>query len=132
LTAVAVFSDVTRFPDAKHASSYGGLAPKTNQSGDRNSEGGISKRGSAELRAMLCEAAQHARRPHHPLNPYFSKLSAKRGHRIAVVAVAHRLCRIIFAMLRDGAEFDENKLNIERGPFTRKTTRLYRLKSSGT
>jgi hypothetical protein len=47
---------------------------------------------------MLCEAAQHARRADHPLNLYFVALSAKRGYRMAVIAVAHRLCRIMFAL----------------------------------
>jgi len=129
-TAIAVFADVTRFPDAKHAASYAGLVPATYQSGDRTAHGRITKRGSAELRAMLCEAAHHARRPAHPLNPYFARLCAKRGYKMAVTAVAHRLCRIIFAMLRHVTDFDTTKLNIERGPFTRRVVRVYRLKAT--
>ena len=130
LTAIAVFSDVTRFPSAKHAGSYAGLVPSTNQSGDRDAHGRITKRGSAALRSMLCEAAHHAARPDHPLHPYFAKLCAKRGYKMAVVAVAHRLCRILFAMLRDGTAFDVHKLGIEEGPFTRTTVRRYRLKAA--
>jgi hypothetical protein len=52
---------------------------------------------------MLCEAAHHASRPTHPLHPYFALLCAKRGYKMATIAVAHRLARITFAMLRDGA-----------------------------
>lgn len=129
LTAVAVFSDVTRFASCKHAASYAGLVPSTNQSGDRDTHGRITKRGSAALRSMLCEAAHHAARPTHPLNPYFAKLCAKRGYKMAVVAVAHRLCRILFAMLRDGAVFDVGKLGVEEGSFRRTTIRHYRLKA---
>ena len=128
LTAVAVFSDVQRFPSSKHAASYGGLVPSTYQSGARDVHGRITRRGSAELRAMLCEAAHHARRPSSPLNPYFSALCARRGHKMAITAVAHRLCRILFAMLRTGTDFDAAKLNVEAGPFERKLVRLYRLK----
>jgi hypothetical protein len=40
---------------------------------------------------MLGEAAHHAARANHPLNPYFRKLCAKRGYRMTVMAVAHRL-----------------------------------------
>jgi hypothetical protein len=47
---------------------------------------------------------------------------------MAVVAVAHRLCRIIFAMLRDARDFDVEKLAVERGPFQRKVVSLYRRK----
>lgn len=128
-TAVAVFSDAARFPDAKHAASYAGLVPSTHQSGDRDAHGRITRRGSAELRAMLCEAAHHAARSGHPLNPYFSKLCARRGYKMAVVAVAHRLCRIMFAMLRHGQDFDIGKLGVEEGPFEHKTVKLYRLKT---
>jgi len=127
-TALAVFSDIHRFPDAKHAASYAGLVPATYQSGDRDAHGRITKRGAAELRAMLCEAAHQASRPHHPLQPYFAQLAARRGYKMAVVAVAHRLCRIMFAMLRDGRDFDVTKLAVERGPFERKVVRLYRRK----
>jgi len=127
LTTVAVFSDPHRFPNAKHAASYAGLVPSTDQSGDRDTHGHITKRGSAALRTMLCEAAHHAQRPTHPLHPYFARLCAQRGYKMAVVAVAHRLCRILFALLRDGAEFDIAKLAIEEGPFRRTTVQRYRL-----
>jgi transposase len=130
LTALAVFSDVTRFPSAKHAASYTGIVPTTYQSGARDQHGHITKRGSRELRAMLCEAAHHARRPDHPLNPYFAALCARRGYKLATIAVAHRLCRILFAMLRDRTDFDPQQLAIEEGPFTRTTTHRYRRTSA--
>lgn len=132
LTAIAVFSDVSRFPSAKHVSSYAGLVPTTYQSGDRDRHGHITKRGSRELRAMLCEAAHHARRADHPLNPYFAALCARRGYKLATIAVAHRLCRILFAMLRDRTNFDPQQLAIEEGPFTHTTTRRYRRTSPST
>jgi transposase len=128
LTAIAVFADVDRFVSAKHAASYAGLVPSTHQSGERDAHGRITRRGSAELRAMLCEAAHHARLPNHPLNPYFRMLCVRRGYKMAVVAVAHRLCRILWSMLRRGTCFDPQRLNVERGPFEKTSTQLYRLK----
>jgi hypothetical protein len=44
------------------------------------------------------------------------------------VAVAHRLCRILFALLRDGVAFDIAKLAVEEGPFQRTSVQRYRLK----
>jgi transposase len=128
LTAVAVFSDVRRFATAKRAASYAGLVPSTDQSGARDRHGKITKQGSAELRAMLCEAAHHAAHRNHPLNPYFRKLAAKHGYKMAVVAVAHRLCRILYSMLKHQTDFDVGKLAVERGPFNRQSQHLYRLK----
>jgi transposase len=127
LTAIAVFAGARRFASAKHAASYAGLVPSTYQSGACDRHGHITKRGSAELRAMLCEAAHQARRPSHPLNPYFLKLCARRGYKAAIVAVAHRLCRLLYALLRDGSKFQPTRLGVEAGPFTQTVTRQYRL-----
>ena len=116
-TVLAVLFDARRFPSAKHVASYAGLVPRTDQSGDRNHTGHIIRRGSGELRSMLCEAAHHARRTTHPLNPYFTRLCARRGYRMAIVAVAHRLCRILYAILRDGKPFTLEKAGVEAGSF---------------
>jgi len=129
LTVLAVFSDVRRFPSAKHAASYAGLVASSYDSGERVQHGRITRRGSSELRSMLCEAAHHARRPDHPLHPYFIRWCVRRGYKMAVVAVAHRLCRILYAMLRDGTDFDVTQLAVEQGHFQRVTVRRYRLKS---
>lgn len=129
LTVVAAFSDVRRFPTAKHAASYAGLVASTFDSGERIQHGHITRRGSGELRSMLCEAAHHARRASHPLQPYFSSLCVRRGYKMAVVAVAHRLCRILYAMLRRGRDFDVTRLAVEQGRFQRTSIHRYRLKS---
>jgi transposase len=54
LTAIAALADGSRSEIAKHAASYSGLVPGTFQSGERDVYCHITKRGSAELRAMLC------------------------------------------------------------------------------
>jgi transposase len=105
LTAIAALADVTRFPSAKQVASYAGLVPSTHQSGTCDRHGHITKCGSAELRAMLVEAAHHAAHRAHPLHGVFTKLCVRRGYKPAIVAIAHRLCRILFALLRDQSEF---------------------------
>lgn len=128
LTTIAAFADVQRFPSAKHAASFAGIVPTTHQSGERSLHGHITHRGSPELRAMLCEAAQNAARPNHPLNPFFRRIAVGSGSKRAVTAVAHRLCRILFSMLRHERPFDPARLGIEMGPFVHTSTRLYRLR----
>lgn len=86
--------------------------------------------GAAERRAMRCEAAHHAARPPHPLHHYFAPPCATHGDQRAVVAGAHRLCRIMFAMLRHGRDFDVSRVGIEVGPFEHTSVTLYRLKPS--
>jgi len=128
MTVVATLSDAKRFKGSKPVASYLGLVPTTNQSGEHDRQGHITKRGSTECRAMLIEAAHHARLPSHPLNPYFAQICAKRGYKVATAAVAHRMLRILHAMLVKQEDFDVNKLRVERGPFVKTTTRVYRLR----
>jgi transposase len=123
LSVVAVFSEVKRFPSANQVASYAGLVPTTYQSGEWDRHGHITKQGSGELRTMLCEAAQHARRADHLLNPSFAALCAKRGYWMAVVA--HRLRRIRFALVRTQSDFDIKQGGVEEGPFRRTLVRRY-------
>ncbi len=129
LTVIAVFSDAARFPSAKHAASYAGLVPQTWQSGDMNRQGHITRAGSGELRAMLVQAAHTARRQSSPLNPFLRSLILRLGARRAVTAVAHRLCRLTYAMLRDKTTFDASKLHRPESRGAASTSRTYRLKS---
>lgn len=129
LTVIAAFSDVRRFPTAKHAASYAGLVASTFDSGERVKHGHITRRGSRELRSMLCEAAHHAGYRNNAFSPYFRQLCARRGYKMAVVAVAHRLCRILYAMLRDGRPFDLSKLAVEEGRFEHVVIHHYRRRS---
>jgi transposase len=109
LTAVAVLDDVTRFDEAKHVGSYAGLVPQTYSSGESERYGRITKRGSGELRAMLIQAAQHARKKGHPLHSFQARISKRAGYKRALVAVAHKLIRIMWSMLKNQTSFDGNK-----------------------
>ncbi len=129
LTAIAVFSDATRFQSAKHAASYVGLVPQTYQSGETNRQGHITRTGSSELRAMLVQAVHTARRSNSPLHPFLRDLSVRLGTRRAVIAVAHRLCRVLYAMLRDKTSFDASKLKAHEPRTTVPAARIYRLTS---
>ena len=132
LTAIAMLSDVKRFKSAKHVASYAGLVPSTYDSGERTRHGHITKRGSNEFRSMLCEAAQHARLKDNPFNPYFSSLLVRRGYKMAIVAVAHRICRILYSMLKRGTEFDLKRLGIEEGRFEKVSVKRYRLRENAS
>jgi transposase len=126
LTALAAFSDIRRFPSARHAASYAGLVPSTYDSGERVRHGRITRRGSNELRSMLCEAAHHASRANNPFHPFFAALCVRRGYKMAVIAVAHRICRILYALLRHEIDFDLARLGVEEGRFEQIRVKKYR------
>lgn len=130
LTTIAALSDAKRFDSAKHVASYAGLVPRMSQSGDNDRHGHITKTGNPELRSMLCEAAHHASRKNNPFNPMFSRICAKKGYKVAVVAVAHKILRILWSMLKNEKDFDLAPLGIEQGEFVTKSVRKYKLTRS--
>jgi transposase len=111
LTYRATLDDIGRFPSAGHASSSVGLVPREDSSGERRQRGHITKLGSREARAMLIQAAWTCWRSRSvrttALRRWADALAARRGKRIAVVGLARRLSRILYALWRDDTTFRE-------------------------
>lgn len=103
---LAAIGDVNRFPNAKRLASYFGLVPSTYQSGDsRAFHGRITKRGRAQARWLLIEAAEHLRQAPGPLRSFYQRLAKKRGHNVAVVAVARKLAELCWHLLTKDEAF---------------------------
>ena len=108
LTYRAVLDDIERFPDARRVSAYLGLVPTEDSSGDRTRRGRITKAGPTGLRVLLIQASwvvwRH-RAGSGALQAWVERLADRRGRRIAVVALARRLARMLYAMWRDGKDY---------------------------
>jgi len=96
-------ADVQRFPSAKDAVAYAGLAPGFRESAGKRRNLPISKEGSRLLRWALVEAAWRLVRLSNKWRSVFEKLSQRRGKRKAIVAVARRLLTILVAVWRSGS-----------------------------
>lgn len=97
-----------RFDHAGQVSAAIGLVPREDSSAERRHRGHITKAGPRELRSLLVQAAWVCWRSpgSATLRAWVDRLAARRGRRIAVVALARRLSRILFAIWRDGTTFD--------------------------
>jgi transposase len=117
LAFVASLDDVSRFDSAHQVQSYLGLVPSEFSSGDRKHRGRITKRGNARMRSLLVEAAWRIMRSRRsecaPLKAWAMQIAARRGKRIAVVALARRLAGILYAMWRDGSEYRISNKTLE-------------------
>ena len=103
---LAAIGEVTRFAKAKRLASYFGLVPSTYQSGDsRAFHGRITKRGRAQARWLVIEAAEHLRKSPGPLRSFYQRLAKKRGHNIAVVALARKLTELCWHLLSKAEDF---------------------------
>lgn len=104
LTYRAVLDDVGRFADARGVSAFLGLVPREDSSGTRHRKGAITKAGPGTLRVLLIQAGWviwRGRGGSVALHAWVQQLAARRGRRIAIVALARRLGRILYAMWRD-------------------------------
>jgi transposase len=112
LTFRAQLDRLDRFTHAGQVSAAIGLVPREDSSSERRHRGHITKAGSRELRRLLVQAAWSCWRSKRSagLRAWADQLAARRGRRIAVVALARRLSRILYALWRDETTFDLTKL----------------------
>ena len=114
LSCVATLDEVERFDNAHHVESYLGLVPREWSSGEQQQRGQITKQGSGRMRALLVGAAWRILRRKgvagEKLRRWAERIAARRGKRIAVVALARRLAGILYALWRDGSVYDEAQI----------------------
>ena len=99
--------DATRFRGAHEVEAYLGLVPRELSSGE--TRGRITKAGHSRVRRLLVQAAVSMLRRPDPrtvqLRAWALRIAARRGKKVAVVALARRVSGILFAMLRDGTSY---------------------------
>lgn len=108
---VAEIGDVRRFKNAASIVKYAGLNSGVSQSGQFEADGEpITKAGSPYLRRAMWLAADAARRFDPKLREFYEKKRAEgKCHRVAVTAVARKLCHIVYAVMRDQVPYDPKR-----------------------
>ncbi len=102
--------DMQRFPSAAHLASWAGLCPGNHESAGRR-RSGKPRRGNPWLRALLVEVAQAASHTKETaLSARFHRLTARLGYKKALLALAHTILRLVYALLKNGTTYQE------RGP----------------
>jgi transposase len=92
--------DINRFTSPRQLVGYLGLDPRVRQSGNSTAHTGrISKEGAAIVRHMLVESALTAIRSPGPLRRFYERVRARRGHPIAIVAVARKMASLFWHLL---------------------------------
>lgn len=105
---VAAIDDPSRFATASQLVSYLGLSPGEDTTGFRIRRTSITKAGPPAVRRALVQAAWCLLRlrPEDAPVVWAQKVAERRGKKIAVVALAAKLARILFAMLRDQRDYN--------------------------
>ena len=108
LTYTMSIEDPRRFARGEDVGAYAGLVPRRSQSGERDTQGHISKAGDPMLRRSLYEAANiiltRGKRPC-ALQSWGRKIAEAKGPRRAKVAVARKLAALLHSVWLNETEF---------------------------
>lgn len=97
--------DMSVFPSERHLSSWAGLCPGNNESAGTH-KSGKTRKGNRWLRTALIEAALAAvRAKDGPFGARYRRIMRHRGHRKAIVAVAHAMLRTVYHVLATGSPY---------------------------
>lgn len=93
------------FPSSAHLASWAGLCPGNNQSAGKRKSGHSPVR-QHHLKTILVEVAWvTVRQPGSYYKEKFHRLRSRRGTKRAIVAIAHRLLKAIYYIIKDGVGF---------------------------
>lgn len=108
---VAAVGNGSEFKRARDLPSWAGLVPRQLSTGGTTRLVGISKRGNSYLRRLFIQGARAVRvwkdkHPNDPLQKWLIALGNRRHAHIAVTALANKIARIAWSILRGDKEFE--------------------------
>ena len=99
--------DFTQFKSGRHFASWLGLTPREHSTGGKTRLGGISRAGDERLRQLLVLGATAVIRRAKPekASAWLLALLARRPRKLAAVALANKMARIVWAMMTSGEAY---------------------------
>lgn len=108
---VATVADPTAFRSGRNFSAWVGLVPKQHSSGGKDRLGHISKQGDRYLRGLFVAGAlaviRYAKIHGTKHRPWLTALLARRPTKVAAIALANKLARMVWAMMVKGERYKE-------------------------
>lgn len=113
ITATAVVAEhagnVSHFADARQFAASLGLTPSEHSTGQQRRLGGITRRGNPYLRTLLVQGAQsvlnHCQGREDAISQVARRLLESKRRTVAVIAIANRLARIIYAVIKHNTAY---------------------------
>jgi transposase len=120
-TAIAILGeigvDMSAFISHKHLCSWAGLTPQNNESAGKKKSVRVSRAG-VYIKPLLVQCANAAIKSKE--FPYFKfryeQIKKRRGHKKAIIAIAHKLLICIYHMLDKNEPFNDELYNIDSKP----------------
>lgn len=99
LIVVEIGDDMARFGSPERLACWAALSPGNNESA-RKRKSGRTGHGNHAIRHILCECANAARMTKSTLASKYKSLMVRKPHKKAIVALAHKMLRLIYILLR--------------------------------
>ena len=109
---VEIGSDMDAFGSADRLASWVGICPGNSESAGKRKSGRVRK-GNLYVRRLLCEFAHAASRTTSVFKSKFQALIVRRGHKRSIVALAHKILRTIFFMLKRNQHYRDSATDYE-------------------
>lgn len=114
ISAAVIYSeygDLSNFSTPAQMLAFAGIEPGINQSGTGSHGGKMVKHGSSQLRYTLINCCLPLIRFDMTFATYYAKKRAEgKPHRVAITHIAKKLVRVIYALERQGTDFNAQKL----------------------
>jgi transposase len=108
---VASVADPKVFRSGRNFSAWIGLVPKQHSSGGKDRLGSISKQGDRYLRSLFMAGAlaviRYARINGAKHRPWLTALLVRRPTKVAAIALANKIARMVWAMMARGERYKE-------------------------
>ncbi|HGG5186008.1 TPA: IS110 family transposase [Salmonella enterica] len=111
--AVATMGEASAFKSGREFAAYIGLVPKQTGSGGKVRLLGISKRGDKYLRTLFIHGARAASLLAKEPGPWITELKKRRPTGVAIVAMANKLARTLWAIAAYNRKYDKNHVSIK-------------------
>ncbi len=123
--------EMDRFGSSGNLCSWAGMCPGNNESAGKR-KSGKTRKGNQAIRSILCEIANAARRTKCQFKGKYESLVIRRGHKRTIIALGHKILRVIFVMLKNNKPYFDPDINYEELMVSRNAPRwLQALKKFG-
>jgi transposase len=131
LLLVEIGDDMSAFGSVDRLASWAGICPGNNESAGKRKTGRIRK-GNPWVRRLLCQFAHAASRTRCTFKSKFEALRLRRGHKRAIVAIAHKILKTVFLLISRQTHYRDSATDFEAMSIARNAPRwLKMLKKHG-
>ena len=110
LILIEIGDDMARFGRAQSLACWAALSPGNDESAGKR-KSGRTAHGNSVIRCILCECANAARTTKSTLAAKYRSLMVRKSHKKAIIAVAHKMIRLIYLMLSRRQPYIDQGIN---------------------